>query len=276
MKTAIDNLFTPGTVFVAWFGTLGLLYLGRRWFVRPVMSLMLLAAILVFFGVSLRHPGFAAVATAPDNIAVLVMFALLGFFTWLATSQAVKNDVTGTPFGQKTKGTEVVVAKQPSLADPSAADNLLRPPPAPSRNRDSLPSKVSTWPDLVYSELICAIVVMTLLLVWSLLVPAPLEQPANAAMTPNPSKAPWYFLGLQELLFHADAWLAGLLIPSLIVVALLALPYLDRNPAGNGYYTIRQRPVVYLVFQFIFWLWLLLILIGAFLRGPNWQFHWPL
>ena len=120
------------------------------------------------------------------------------------------------------------------------------------------------------------VVVMTLLLAWSLLVPAPLEQPANAAVTPNPSKAPWYFLGLQEMLFHGDAWLAGCWsCRALIVVGLLALPYLDFNPKGSGYYTIRQRRFVYLAFQFGFWLWLLLILIGAFLRGPNWEFHWP-
>jgi hypothetical protein len=242
VKTAIDNLSTPTTVFVAWFAVLAVLYLGRRWFVRPLITLMLLAALLAFFGLSLTNPQFAAMATASDNIAVLAMFALLGFFTWLATAQAVEND------------------RRISLGQPVREQDFAR--------------KVRTWPDLVYSELICMIVVMTLLLIWSLLVPAPLEQPANAAVTPNPSKAPWYFLGLQELLFQANAWLAGLLIPALIVVALLALPYLDRNPSGSGYYTIRQRRVVYLLFQFAFWLWLLLILIGAFLRGPNWEFHW--
>jgi hypothetical protein len=243
MKIAMQNLFSPTAVFVAWFATLAALYAGRRWFVRPVMAVMLAAALLAFLGLSLGNPGFAAVATAPDNIAVLAMFALLGFFTWLATSQAVEND------------------RRIARGEPVREEEFAR--------------KVRTWPDLVYSELICMIVVMTLLLVWSLLVPAPLEEPANAAVTPNPSKAPWYFLGLQELLFHADAWLAGLLVPSLIVVALLLLPYLDRNPKGSGYYTIRQRRFVYLLFQFGFWLWLLLILIGAFLRGPNWEFMWP-
>ena len=243
MRTAIDNLFSPTTVFAGWFATLTVLYLGRRWFVRPAMAVMLLAALSAFLGISLRDPRFAAAATAPDNVAVLAMFGLLGFFTWLATAQAVEND------------------RRISRGQPVREKEFAR--------------KVRTWPDLVYSELICMIVVMTLLLTWSLLVPAPLEQPADAAVTPNPSKAPWYFLGLQELLFHADAWLAGLLVPALIVVALLALPYLDRNPNGSGYYTIRQRRFVYLLFQFGFWLGLLLILIGAFLRGPNWEFLWP-
>ena len=117
---------------------------------------------------------------------------------------------------------------------------------------------------------------MTLLLAWSLLVPAPLEQPANPAVTPNPAKAPWYFLGVQELLFYADAWLAGVAVPCLIVLGLMALPYLDFNPAGSGYYTIARRPLAYLVFQFGFWqLWILLIVVGTFFRGPNWGFFGP-
>jgi hypothetical protein len=77
------------------------------------------------------------------------------------------------------------------------------------------------------------------------------------------------------MLFYGDAWLAGMVVPCLIVVGLMALPYLDFNPKGSGYYTIRQRRFVYLAFQFGFWLWVLLILVGAFLRGPNWEFHGP-
>jgi len=243
MRTAVDNFFSPATVFVGLFAALAVLYLGRRWFVRPVGAAMLLVALSAFLGVSLGDPHFAAVATAPDNIAVLAMVCLLGFFTWLATAQAVEND------GRISRG-EAVREKE-------------------------FARKVSTWPDLVYSELICMVLVMTLLLAWSLLVPAPLEQPANPAVTPNPSKAPWYFLGLQEMLFYGDAWLAGMVVPCLIVVGLMALPYLDFNPKGSGYYTIRQRRFVYLAFQFGFWLWVLLILVGAFLRGPNWEFHGP-
>ena len=102
---------------------------------------------------------------------------------------------------------------------------------------------------------------------------APLEQPANPALTPNPSKAPWYFLGIQELLIYGDPWLVGVAVPCLMVLGLMAVPYLDFNPQGSGYYTIAQRRFAYCVFQFGFWqLWILLIVIGTFFRGPNWSF----
>lgn len=111
------------------------------------------------------------------------------------------------------------------------------------------------------------------LLAWSLGVRAPLEQPANPVVTPNPSKAPWYFLGLQEMLVFFDPALAGVIVPGLIILGLMAIPYLDFSPQPSGYYTIRQRRFGYLVFQFGFLqLWILLILIGTFMRGPNWSF----
>jgi hypothetical protein len=115
-----------------------------------------------------------------------------------------------------------------------------------------------------------------LLVVWSLGLKAPLEQPANPVVTPNPSKAPWYFLGLQEMLVFSDAWNVGVVVPCLIVLGLMAIPYLDFNPQGNGYYTIGQRRFAYVVFQFGFLaLWVLLILVGTFIRGPNWNFFGP-
>mgnify|MGYP000464240597 CR=1 FL=1 len=117
------------------------------------------------------------------------------------------------------------------------------------------------------------VIVMTVLIVWSLGLRAPLEQPANPVVTPNPSKAPWYFLGLQEMLVFFDPAIAGVVFPGLIILGLMAIPYLDVNPLGRGYYTIRQRRFAYLVFQFGFLqLWILLILVGTFMRGPNWNF----
>ncbi len=101
--------------------------------------------------------------------------------------------------------------------------------------------KVHTWPHLVRAEFLCAIVVTLFLLVWALLVDAPLEEPANPARTPNPSKAPWYFLGLQEMLVFFDPWHAGVVLPSLIIVGLMVLPYIDINPKGTGYYCFKDR-----------------------------------
>jgi hypothetical protein len=105
---------------------------------------------------------------------------------------------------------------------------------------------------------------------------APLEEPANNAKTPNPSKAPWYFLGLQEMLVYFDPWMAGVVLPSLIIVGLMAIPYLDFNKQGNGYYTIKQRRFAYIIFQFGFLeMWITLIVLGTLLRGPNWNFFGP-
>jgi hypothetical protein len=125
--------------------------------------------------------------------------------------------------------------------------------------------RVWVWPDLVYTELISLI-----------LLKAPLEQPANRAVTPNPSKAPWYFLGLQEMLVYFDPWLAGVVLPSLIIVGLIAIPYIDKNEKGNGYYTFNERKVEITLFLFGFVvLWCSLIVLGTFLRGPNWNFFGP-
>src|SRR5438093_2928805 len=136
--------------------------------------------------------------------------------------------------------------------------------------------KVHTWPYLVRSEFLCTLFVLVLLLVWSLLVDAPLEEPANPGRTPNPSKAPWYFLGLQEMLVFFDPWHAGVVLPSFIIVGLMVIPYIDINPKGNGYYTFADRKFEILTYIFGFHvLWVSLIIIGTFLRGPGWNWFWP-
>ena len=130
--------------------------------------------------------------------------------------------------------------------------------------------RVWVWPDLVYTELISLILCSVVLIVWSILLKAPLEQPANRAVTPNPSKAPWYFLGLQEMLVYFDPWLAGVVLPGLIIVGLIAIPYIDKNEKGNGYYTFNERKVEITLFLFGFVvLWCSLIVLGTFLRGPE-------
>ena len=136
--------------------------------------------------------------------------------------------------------------------------------------------KVLVWPDLVYTELICMIALTALLIFWAIWLQAPLEEPASSVKTPNPSKAPWYFLGLQEMLVYYDPWMAGVVLPSLIIVGLMAIPYIDFNKKGNGYYTINERKFAYIIFQFGFLeLWVTLIVLGTFLRGPNWNFFGP-
>ena len=136
--------------------------------------------------------------------------------------------------------------------------------------------KVLVWPDLVYTELICMVALTAFLLIWAIALQAPLEEPSSRVKTPNPSKAPWYFLGLQEMLVYYDPWMAGVVLPSVVLLGLMAIPYLDFNRKGCGYYTIDERKFAYLVFQFGFLeLWVILIILGTFLRGPNWNFFGP-
>ncbi len=152
---------------------------------------------------------------------------------------------------------------------------MTRPvPPAPAD--ETLPDKVETWPHLIRVELLVALVCMILLVVWSIVIDAPLEAPANPNRTPDPSKAPWYFVGLQEILVYFDPWIAGVMVPGFIIVGLMLIPYIDPNPSGNGYYTWRQRRFAISTFLFGFLgLWILPILIGVFCRGPGWAWYWP-
>ncbi|RMF93540.1 MAG: cytochrome C [Nitrospinota bacterium] len=137
-------------------------------------------------------------------------------------------------------------------------------------------NKVPVWPYLVRAEFISALIVVLGLLIWSIVVDAPLEEMANPNKTPNPSKAPWYFLGLQEMLVYFDPWIAGVVLPTLIIVGLMAIPYIDVNPRGNGYYTFRERRNAILIFLFGFLvLWVFMIVLGTFMRGPGWNFFWP-
>lgn len=103
-----------------------------------------------------------------------------------------------------------------------------------ARPTDLAEDEVMVWPSLVVVEAVSAVVFLGILTVLSLLVNAPLLERANPNQTPNPSKAPWYFLNLQEMLLHMDPGLAGVIIPSLTLLGLAAIPYIDRSPLGVG------------------------------------------
>jgi hypothetical protein len=198
-----------------------------------------------FFVFAWRDPNFNLIITKPDNVPIIILFATVVFFSWLSLRRAVIND-------ERTK-----------RGDPTLEGELSK-------------QKVFTWPDLVYTEFVCLILFTAALTAWSILIPAPIEEPAALARTPNPSKAPWYFLGLQELLVYFDPWIAGVLLPGFIIVGLCAIPYLDRNPRGNGYYTFEERPFAISFFWVGFILfWVSFVILGTFLRGPNWSFFGP-
>lgn len=147
-----------------------------------------------------------------------------------------------------------------------------------AKEKDSQVSEdeLHTWPYLLRKEFLAAIIVMIILMIWSIALDAPLEEPSDPSLTPNPAKAPWYFLGLQEMLVYFDPWIAGVVFPSLIVLGLMVIPYVDINPKGNGYYTFKERKFAVLTFCFGFHiLWILLIIVGVFMRGPGWLWFWP-
>jgi hypothetical protein len=232
-------LYTLGTT-----ALFTVLFVFRKFFVKPMVAWTILNALLVLMGLSMADENFASIVMKADNVPIVGLIFMLAFFTWVATSQAVVNDER-------------------------IAQGL---PPMEKLNDE----KVLVWPDLVYTELICMVAVSAFLLVWAIFLQAPLEEPASSVKTPNPSKAPWYFLGLQEMLVYFDPWYAGVVLPSMVVFGLMAMPYLDFNKKGNGYYSIEERKFSYLVYQFGFFeLWITLIILGTFLRGPNWNFFGP-
>ena len=132
-----------------------------------------------------------------------------------------------------------------------------------------------TWPYFMYTIVLCFLLTTILLWVWSMAIHAPLEPIADPNKTPNPSKAPWYFVGLQELLVYFDPWIAGVVLPTLIIVGLMAIPYLDKNPVGIGEYNYKDRKFAFWVFTLGTAFWFILILIGYFFRGPSWEWYWP-
>ena len=134
---------------------------------------------------------------------------------------------------------------------------------------------VLVWPHLVYREFLSILLASIVLVVLSLVSGAPLEEMASPDTTPNPMKAPWYFLGLQELLVYFDPWLAGVVLPGLILAGLLALPYMDTNPRGKGVFSFSERKLAVTTYAFGLGLWFILIIVGVWFRGLDWQWYWP-
>ena len=229
--------------------TLGVFYLTMKHYRRVGSKRFIWAAGSLFvlgYGAAAFDPNFFYIITWPDNIPITILVVLVGFLTWYAFHRAALND-------ERLERGEGPVEGLPE-------------------NRE----KVWCWPNLVYTELFAIIAGILFLVVWAILFKAPLEEPANTTWAPNPAKAPWYFLGLQEMLVYFDPWMAGVVLPGIIIVGLISIPYIDTNPKGNGYFTIKERPLA--MWGFLFgWLvlWVYLIIVGTFLRGPNWTFYGP-
>lgn len=106
--------------------------------------------------------------------------------------------------------------------------------PARPRQRREREEELLVWPDLLFPEFICAVLFTITFILLSVFIDAPLLNRANPDVTPNPSKAPWYFLNLQELLLHMDKAWAGVILPTIAIVALIIVPYFDRDEEGRG------------------------------------------
>ncbi|HYT91718.1 MAG TPA: hypothetical protein VEL76_23595 [Gemmataceae bacterium] len=244
VRHAVDNAMNAVSYFVL--SVLGfILFLRfRRTLTEPGVAWGVLNAVLLFGGWGMTDPNFQKILGKEDNVPIVMLIFAVGFCTWLGMRKAVVND-----------------------------ERLDKGEPPLEKLEDD---KVLVWPDLVYTELIAMVICTVGLLIWSIFLKAPLEQPASTSRIPNPSKAPWYFLGLQEMLVYFDPWMAGVVLPSMIIVGLIAMPYIDYNQKGNGYFTFAQRKFAVSMFLFGFLvLWVTLIVLGTFLRGPNWNFFGP-
>ena len=244
IKGIFNAIADPKLFFTLAVVALFLLLWKREKVASNMFAYVVFGFLALFFGLGALDPNFRLVMTKPDNVPIVGLIFLLVFFVWYSIREAVLND------------RRIAAGKGPIEKEES--------------------DRVWVWPDLVYTELISLIACSVLLIVWSIFLKAPLEQPANPSNTPNPSKAPWYFLGLQEMLVYFDPWLAGVVLPGLIIAGLICIPYIDKNPKGNGYYTFNERKPEIALFLFGFAvLWSSLIVLGTFLRGPNWNFFGP-
>ncbi|MDA0322043.1 MAG: cytochrome C [Verrucomicrobia bacterium] len=229
----------------AWFHRINRkLGLEALWTVKGGIAIFAsMTALLIFGGFDAN---FRSIILKPDNVPIILLLFGSIFFLWLSMHQAMQND-------RRLRGDE--------------------PPEEWVKESDR---KVLVWPDLVYIELIAMVLCMVLLLVWSIVLKAPLEEPADPSATPNPSKAPWYFLALQEMLVYFDPWLAGVVFPTLIIVGLMAIPYMDTDRSTSGFYSYEKRRTFISLFLFG-WLvlWVYMIIVGTFLRGPGWNFFGP-
>ena len=241
LKTPVDMVFSDARVY---FGLMMVAFVGMIWkrefLSRDTVGWVMFNAACLFLAFSMTDYDFRQIVGKPDNVPIVGMLFLCGYFTWLYFKKACDNDRR--------------MAEGRPLAESELSEQVL------------------VWPDLVYTEMLCMILLSAVLIVWGVVLQAPLEEPGSAVKTPNPSKAPWYFLGLQEMLVYFDPWLAGVVLPLVILQGLMAIPYIDFNKKGNGYYCFNDRKFSVIIFLVGFLpLWIGMIVLGTFVRGPNWN-----
>jgi len=139
------------------------------------------------------------------------------------------------------------------------------------QTRAEAQDKVHTWPHLLVIEFASILIVSAAVTIFSALVRAPLLGLADFNKTPNPSKAPWYFLGLQELLTMFNPQIAGVLIPGVALILLMFAPFIDKNPSSKP----SDRKFAIAIFTIFVLMWAVLVILGSFFRGPGFNFILP-
>ncbi|MGH2755914.1 MAG: menaquinol-cytochrome c reductase cytochrome b subunit [Actinomycetota bacterium] len=189
-----------------------------------------------------------------------------------ATTQA--KPATGRAGGRATSGAPTKKAVgNGGTAVPERVQRLLAvvKPEAIQKVERQPMDRVNVWPHLMAAEFVSLLVVLALLTFFSMAADAPLRELANFNQTPNPSKAPWYFLGLQELLRYFHPQVAGVSIPTVIIIGLMAAPFIDRNPSTRP----DDRKLAIVIFSFFMLTFAVLTILGMFFRGPGFNFVYP-
>jgi menaquinol-cytochrome c reductase cytochrome b/c subunit len=161
--------------------------------------------------------------------------------------------------------------KDPTVVEGQRLLGVVPGKPAAGDRKEFDDDTVMVWPHLLVRHAVAALAVLFVVLLLALAFDAPLRAIANPTNTPNPEKAPWYFAALQELLSHFHPLVAGVLVPTAIIIGLAALPYIDRNPVISP----RARRVARTTFTVFMVLWIVLTLVGFAFRGLNWDWVWP-
>ena len=163
-----------------------------------------------------------------------------------------------------------------SIGVPASGDHTHRllalvPPAGIQQVQSKQADKVYTWPHLLLVEFVALLAAGAVLLVASFFLDAPLGSLANVNEVPSINKAPWYFMGLQELLAYFHPMIGGVTVPGVFVVILMAIPYIDKNPSARP----ENRKTANLAFTFFLTFWGILVIIGSFLRGAGYEWVWP-
>jgi quinol---cytochrome c reductase cytochrome c subunit, bacillus type len=227
------------------------------------------------------HPEEEAAAAAPSPAA-----AAAGDGNGEAPAQAPAAAAAAPAAAATPAGAAVATVTAPTRTAPLPTGNIpepkkgapekhrllaLVPPEGIQRVEREQGDRVNVWPHLLLEEFVAMFVLSVGLVVFSTFLNAPLRELANANLTPNPSKAPWYFLGLQELLRYFHPMVAGISIPTFILVGLAAVPFVDRNPSTRP----GDRKIALTMFTMLFMFGAVLTIIGSFFRGPGYNWVWP-